>query len=65
MWTGVEYFQCTPRRGLFVCLTELKPGRRMMKSVEGNYQCVHALNTIKCFNTISIMCVVANLYYTV
>ena len=34
-WLGVIYYECKPRRGVFVGLHELKPGRRLMPVFEG------------------------------
>ena len=37
VWAGISYYQCKPRRGMFVQLTALKPGRRTVAIVGGNY----------------------------
>ena len=36
MWAGVEYYECKSGRGMFVHLTALKPGSRVMTVVGGS-----------------------------
>ena len=36
VWLGVRYYECKPKRGIFVYLSGLKPDRRAMTATEGN-----------------------------
>lgn len=48
MWEGIEYYKCKPDRGLFVLLSELKPGRRAMAIVLQNPHKFEVGSTVRC-----------------